>query len=264
MRNKIFITFLSFVLIFCLTGCSFDIKTDEKNTVGDIAYNVTQKGDHKVYLQEGSEYVPYLVLTNNYNNENVCLLLREHVLENSLSYNHRTKSAIYYKDSEIDKFLSEDFYVSFSEKDKSLMINCSVPITIQRENSKISQENSIESIKITTIRRKIFLLSYAELNGNSYNAIPMEGHALEYFDNPQKKIATNSENNKMSWWLRTPNFVDKNCVSIVTQDGILSSISIYEKTELHTDSIRPAIAVSPETKIRKTIISDKNVYVLSK
>ena len=146
MRNKILITFLSFFLIFCLTGCSFDIKTDEKNTIRDIAYNVNQKGNHKVYLQEGNEYVPYLVITNNYNDENVCLLLREHVLENNLPYNHRTKGAIYYKDSEIDKYLCEDFYNSFSEKDKSLMINCSIPITIQRENSKISQENSIESI----------------------------------------------------------------------------------------------------------------------
>ena len=264
MSKKLFIFFLSFVLIFSFAGCELNKENASPQTIGDIAYDVNSKEDYRIYLQEGTEYVPYLVLTNNYNEESVCLLLREFLLEENKEYNRRAENSAYYQDSNIDKYLNNEFYNSFSEKDKSLMINCSIEVTIPRRENQKTEKNASLMTETINIRRKVFLLSYTEMGGGVHNQIPIEGVTLKYFDNPKKKIAENEGEGASFWWLRTPNFVDKDCVSIVTENGVLSSINIYEKTGPHFEGVRPAIAVSPDVKITKEVVNNKEIYVMTK
>ena len=54
-------------------------------TLGDIAYNANRKFGYTVYIEEDTDLVPYLVLTNNYNDS--CLLLRKYLLDKPMRYN---------------------------------------------------------------------------------------------------------------------------------------------------------------------------------
>lgn len=65
-----------------INSCVLSKKTENNNDVNknieptkleDIAYDVNESYGYTVYLKENDEYVPYLVLTNNYNGN--CLLL---------------------------------------------------------------------------------------------------------------------------------------------------------------------------------------------
>ena len=117
-------------------------------------------------------------------------------------------------------------------------------------------------LEIINLRRKVFLLSYTEVGGGLHNSIPTEGIALKYFDSPERRKAEGE--GATSWWLRTPNFVDRDYISIITGNGVLSSICLYDKLNAHNEGIRPAIAVNPNVKITKIFIGDKEVYILKK
>ena len=69
---------ISVIFLMC-TGIWFRFHTKECRVVSDLAYDKNKKGDHLVYIREGHELVPFLVLTSDYNGET--LLLRKEVLK---------------------------------------------------------------------------------------------------------------------------------------------------------------------------------------
>ena len=99
-----------------LGGCKqMSLQTDkERNlTIKNIAYDVNKKLGYTIYLRENEQYVPYLVLTNDYGGN--VLLLRKHLLDETETYNGQTATPSYYEDSEIDKFLNNVFSETLSK-----------------------------------------------------------------------------------------------------------------------------------------------------
>ena len=52
---------ISVIFLMC-TGIWFRFHTKECRVVSDLAYDKNKKGDHLVYIREGHELVPFLVL----------------------------------------------------------------------------------------------------------------------------------------------------------------------------------------------------------
>ena len=75
---------VSVIFLMC-TGIWFRFHTKECRVVSDLAYDKNKKGDHLVYIREGHELVPFLVLTSDYNGET--LLLRKEVLKMNMQIN---------------------------------------------------------------------------------------------------------------------------------------------------------------------------------
>ena len=63
---------ISVIFLMC-TGIWFRFHTKECRVVSDLAYDKNKKGDHLVYIREGHELVPFLVLTSDYNGETLLL-----------------------------------------------------------------------------------------------------------------------------------------------------------------------------------------------
>lgn len=55
----------------------------EEHTIGCISYDYNSTLGYTIYIKEDNQYVPYLVLTYNYNNTNNALCLRKNVVGGS-------------------------------------------------------------------------------------------------------------------------------------------------------------------------------------
>lgn len=180
-----------------LVGCSpvKKSKTAEVKTIGDIAYDVNRKHGYTAYVEEGSLFVPYLVLTNDY--EGNTLLLRRDLLEEPMKFNDYFS---YYEDSYIDKYLNKDFKSSFSADILKAMVTTRILITKES-----SLGNGGEGIK--GINREVFLLSCSEIGMSDYSVAGKEGKALKYFPDGDSRIAY-VKGKAGSWLLRTPTQVN--------------------------------------------------------
>ena len=83
-----------------------------KDTISSTVYNkFKEKDDYRVYVKEDGKYVPFLVIANEYVPGST-LLLRESVLSELRRVNEYNS---YYKDSEIDRFLNDQYYSILKE-----------------------------------------------------------------------------------------------------------------------------------------------------
>ena len=94
---------VSVIFLMC-TGIWFRFHTKECRVVSDLAYDKNKKGDHLVYIREGHELVPFLVLTSDYNGET--LLLRKEVLKMNMQIN---SYEAYYENSFMDDYLNYEY-----------------------------------------------------------------------------------------------------------------------------------------------------------
>jgi len=111
MEKKIWKFIVSFVVV-CLLGLGswYIIVTLGKRaeTLGQLAYDENKRFGYTVYIQEDSKYVPYLVLTSDYNGQ--ALLLREELMLKTHVFHEEGYGCVsYYKESSIDRFLNEEF-----------------------------------------------------------------------------------------------------------------------------------------------------------
>ena len=95
-------------------------------TLQDIAYNRTKNSSYRIGIEENGKIVPYLILTDDYNGD--CLLLREYLLDEPRKYNIAKKNSGYYEDSEIDKYLNEEFINRFTSKLRNTILNSTIVI----------------------------------------------------------------------------------------------------------------------------------------
>lgn len=244
---KCFFTAMLIVLVFT-SGCfSMNEKSNislnnTPTTIRDIAYNIDKSHGYKVYIKEGDEYFPYLVLTDDYNGN--CLLLRENLLDDPMRFNPNGRFSAYYENSEIDKHLNNEFLDTLSREARNKIADSEIVITANESLGVCGTETK-------TIIRKIFLLSYGELGGIQPSTDLAEGKNLSYFRSNESRIAKFSSNEVASWWLRTPNTWYDNVVCGVSIDGVIGIAGVGGPGCDNVNGIRPAFCVSPSTKIKK-------------
>ncbi|MBQ7141005.1 MAG: hypothetical protein IJO32_05825 [Bacilli bacterium] len=241
--KKITIIFLVFVS--CFTGCQNLKKVNyDGNTIGSIAYNYNKELGYTIYLIENNKYVPFLVI-HNYDN-NKTLLLRKNTLIKPKKYNEVYDELYpsYYKNSDINNFLNNEYYSSLDTKIQKLISCTNIEIT-----SKDSLE--IHGNKIESMNTFIFLLSTYELGYGLANTATKEGIELDFFKNPNNRLALDDSGKKSSYWLRTPDTGYSSAPYIVAQDGKIGSINAYDE-----DKVRPAFIVASDTKIKKEFVNE--------
>lgn len=236
----LFIAIIAVMFIVCKYRS--DIKESvQPVTIGDLAYPDSES-ENCVYVRENGKYVPFLVITNNYE-DGYTLLLRKEILEEEHRMNDYSS---FYKESEIDTFLNSDYFNELEEIRKKIK-NVSIAI-VDRKSIGVSGSDTIN------IKRHVFLLSARELCYGVEN----EGRELEYFNFPDHRIAE-YHGKPVSWLLRTPSTFYLSAVCGIAADGQLSSANSYDKF-----GVRPAFCVDSEEKIieKEGIVNEKKAYVI--
>ena len=252
---------IAIALTFFTTGCNGhttkedDISLKANNLKLEvIAFKHGQEVVSRVYVEENGERIPYLVLTDDYNGD--CLLLREYLLGEPKRFNPTGWYAAYYENSEIDLVLNSEFYETLPQTVRDRIINSTIEITAKKSLG-IGGKDSIY------ISRKIFLLSYFEVNGNGSRTNLKEGTTLEYFSDKVSRIAFYSSGKAGSWWLRTPNTADTDIVCGVSIDGTVGVGGIGGTEGEYVNGLRPAFCLPRDTSITREHINGEIVYVLS-
>jgi len=216
-----------------------------KNTLGSLAYR-NQESECLVYCKESSGYVPYLVLTDDY--QGAALLLRKEVLEEERQFNDYLA---YYKDSLVDQFLSTEFIKQLDPELQRWLVPTDIKISTRDSLTNCGQETEV-------ITRKAFLLAVHEIGFDAIDFVSKEGKQLQYFKEVDHIGATCS-GKPTGWWLRTSNNTSDILVYIVNIKNELRSIGAD-----YTCGVRPAFCLPKDMKVRKTtdILSDREVYIL--
>ncbi len=242
------------IMILALTGCS-------KSTISDIAYDRMFRSDYTVYIEENDEYVPYLVLTNDYNGNT--LLLRQYLLDETRVYkvskhglyiwDHSDYGA-YYGESDIDWFLNKEYMNSLPDILQENVVDSNIIITAKSNMGRSGATSEI-------ITRKIFLLSQEELDARDKNFVTTvsEGKKLKYFiDDYNHRYASFSNGEKCPHWTRTPENWGTNSVIAMGVDELGTG------TPDGPNGVRPAFCIPNDIPIiqRSDIIFGQTVYVL--
>jgi hypothetical protein len=247
-KNSVWGIVMITALILSLLGCNPANRSGFGGTIGDIAFDVNPKLGYTVYLNEDSTPIPYLVLTNDYNNS--VLLLRKFVLDEPHIFNPNERFGSYYENSDIDTFLNEDFFNTLDADIQEIILES--PITITEKSS-----IGVTGTDTVDIKRKIFLLSYAELGMPKSSTIPAEGKKLKFFNDAAARIACFENGIATSWWVRSVDTWDDTVAIGVSPDGTVGGGGVY-----YENGVRPAFCVSGKTAIskRNDIIDGEVVY----
>ena len=232
-----------------------DAKTAEDLTLSNIVYyDVNQDLGYTVYVAENEIYVPYLVLTDDYNGN--CLLLREYLLDELGEYNSYGRDTSYYENSEIDNYLNNEFLDTLSSEIKNIIINSEIVITVKKSQA-------IYETETKTIDRAVFLLSYNELRGHEDKSITLvEDAPLSYFKNNESRIARFSSDEAYSWWLRTVDTFSSSAVCRVFPNGLIGLGGVGSYAEDYVSGIRPAFCLPGDTAIYTDEVDGETVYLI--
>lgn len=238
MRENHAICLLGIIILFLLSGCRHkEIDNSMRGppeTLRDLAYDVG--GGGHVYLQESDSYASYLVLTQDYGGN--CLLLREYLLDTDRIYNGPGKKASYYGESDIDRFLNEEFIYVYPDELIQHMAETNIEITAKESIGHCGEET-------TFIQRVFFLPSYTELNGTPSRTILKEGSPLLYFADKKNRIAYYENGEPGSWWLRSASTVGTAYACGVSSEGVMGSSGIYNPNPDggYYSGVRPALCL---------------------
>lgn len=271
-KNQIILIIISFIAILVCTLSLNFARTKSifiTNTVSDIAYDINPSYGYTIYIKENNIYIPYLVLTNNYENKNMVLILRKNLIGSGEidttrkncwgadSYIGTKPFSEYdrYDKTKMDYYLNNNFIESFDKEVSSIICKTNIKIA-----------NNLEDDFF--ISRKIFLLSTSELGYFKYfNLLKLkwsygygganDGKSLRYFDDSNNIATLEDEKTIIPWWTRTNGWTYYCAVGF---NGELI-------TESSTDEyygIRPAFCIPNNTIIEKndSIISGQTVYVI--
>lgn len=227
---------LAIVLGVLLNACSKrQTVTEEYNTISDLAYSEKCKIEPIIYIEEKTGFVPYIVLTNDYNGKT--LLLRKEILPE----NRRVSDySAYYEESEIDNYLMGEFFDNLPIQTRCLIQDSEIEILDERCLNQIDDS-------VITIVRKVFLLSFTELVYKKNGHVGVEGVPLLYFkDNKNRFATTNNGKFTVSWWLRSADSTYDSCVYAVGPEGEIGSTNAC-----NMNGIRPAFCVDGKQEIYK-------------
>lgn len=235
-----FLVMLSFTILF--SSCNI---TAKKETVSDLAYTKTGSAN-LVYVKEDDQYLPFVVVTDDYSGDT--LLIRKDVLAEQRRVNDCVS---YYKDSEMDRFLNNEYLKRLSEIEPYI-VSSDIVITADCALG-------LSGTETETISRKIFLLSCSELGLDNLPNAGIEGKPLKYFRNVENRKAS-LNGNTSCWWLRTPNTYYLSCTYVIGANNKIGSTNSYDE-----NGVRPAFCVSGDTRIelKSGIIENNQAYVFS-
>ncbi|MCM1186214.1 MAG: DUF6273 domain-containing protein [Lachnoclostridium sp.] len=258
------ITLSGILLAFCL------YRAEQNLTLEKIAYDSSWR-DYTVYIKENEEYVPYLVLTADYDGK--VLLLREHLLPEEMQYKPSRYpspegSALSggwpcdeydscYEKSSIDEYLNTDFLKRFSTDMQASIMDTTIEVT---DKASLQMETWAEVTHM--IKRKVFLLSTVELGivDNVGFTAAKEGKPLQYFKNKlySVKIARKVNGEAWPYWTRTPHLWETYQVTVIGVGGLGSA------TPDGRIGVRPVFCMEKDTAVKKSgeIIEGKSVYIL--
>ena len=225
------------------TACVSNESTDE-STLQHISYKYYMNEDeYTVMIKEQGKYVPYLVITDEYDDGETCLLLRKYLLDEYMRYGESDQfNPSYYGRSELGKYLDEEFIKNFSQEMQGMILESDVEISTYDSISTMDEETEY-------IKRKIFLLSYYELNFEYNRTKNLEGKPLRYFDSVERKIAYEEDGEKGEWWLRTPELRSNSVVMGVTMNGEGAGCGICGGSFYYKLGVRPAFCLPRDTSI---------------
>lgn len=228
------------ILCFCLVSCGETTKPSP-----DIENNANST-EREIYLLEGNEYTPYLLVSENYKGN--ILLLRKYVMDEDQAISEYSSE---YENSPIDMFLCTDFLNLFDVETREKMIESDIVVTSKEALYAVGKQTH-------TIKRKAFLLSFSETNCGEHGMAANEGTSLSYFSSEKKRIVLKGEN-AYSWWLRTP-YTGYESVTW----GINSTGARVEVNSSDKNGIRPAISFSKSIEfiLSNDIFEGKSVYVI--
>lgn len=251
---KIILVIVALLCVFVLAGYLYTsfmeykkiIDTRNVTVVSQLAYDKNEALGYTVYIEESGKLVPYLVLTDNYNESGNTLLLREEIMEERRCYNTRKYPMIhpfpYYNGSDIDNWLSNEYLETLSGVE---------PVASPIEISSVTAFNhSAEDVEV--IERKAFLLSEGEVGGPGGAASPLCGRPLAYFYFPgydsmlaamERRTAIRGHG-PYSWLIRTASISGIDTAYFIAFDGRFHLCEIDRPI-----GIRPALSVASSTPV---------------
>lgn len=194
------IIFLITLVLCCFSGCTYSFDKIQPNILADL---VSSKADYNTLLiEENGTEVPYLVVRRNENSS--VLLLRKEPFDKKIAYNViQPGFTSYYPDSNLDRYLNEEFVTFLSEYTQSILLNNEISVTTF--DTIVSKDGRRDT---ETIQRKIYVLSATEFGIKSASS-SKEGSMIPGLE----QYVTIKEE-----WLRTPNLADKNHVWVVNTE----------------------------------------------
>jgi hypothetical protein len=215
-------------------GCDMHGGAAGAMTVAGAAYDKGGEPGCAVYILEGGELVPYLVLTADYGGG--ALLLREEPLDSPMPYNSYSG---YYKGSSIDEYLTGEFTDGLQAEVRGALLD--TEITITAESSLGVTGDGVESVS-----RGVFLLSYTEIGQSGSSIANVEGKPLKYFQDDPGRVVAYKDGEAASWWLRTSYTWGDNSAWGVGPAGTLGGGAVYEP-----NGVRPALCVDGSLPIEE-------------
>lgn len=238
----------------------------QPETIRDLAYDVNFRQGYTVYIQEGEDYHPYLVITENYNNSGKVLLLRKYLMDEARYFDEwRGGYELgYYEDSEMDCYLNEEYADSLAPEVRKAMEEVEITITTPYN---LWSGNGEEGIDTMEIKRQVFLLAYTEISIKKSRLVNNEGELLPYFDveilNEKRRLASREYTEYTdNYWTRSTyrSGGAAGMIAVVSSQGAVGKASI-----MHVLNVRPAFCVNPDTKLIESTdaVSGKTVYLLA-
>lgn len=242
------------------------IKKIDNGTIGSISYDYNSNLDYTIYINENDKYIPYLVLTYNYNKTNNCLCLRKNVIGGENGYIIDFNGTVVkdkidkdwiemdgydkYEETDVDKYLSGEFENKFDDNFLSKICNTQLSFSEYDYNN--------EKYKNYEISRKFFILSLTELNayGSSFDNKTKNKMKLKYFsDFPL--VTTNDIGEESPYWTRTTG--NQTSYYMVGYTGGIAYTGSNAKF-----GVRPAFTIPNNTKIKKIYNEEftKEIYIL--
>lgn len=237
-----------------LMGCG----TKEAATLKALAKSKSQEVQ-MVYIAEQGEYVPYLVLSGDYDGK--VLLLREQVLPELMPFKEHSdlwrhdEYGSYYEQSSLDAYLKQEFLDRFAEPVRGYIADTTIEVT---DLTAYDEWNYATH----TIERKVFLLSSVEMGvkGLDGYTTTTEGEALDYFTNKEMAVkkAYDSEGNALPYWTRTPELWES-CTVVVIGTEVVGNT-----TADLSCGVRPAFCMQPDTEVHRSdkVIEGESVYIV--
>lgn len=139
-----------------------------------------------------------------------------------------------YENSEIHKWLNDDFLNTISPTVRSKIVSVKIPYKKGTGNSSDFVQESENGLSC-----KVFLLGGYELGlATSKVACPVDGVKFDYFSSGNSRICKNNNDTAVLWWLRSPNSNSSASSYTIYTNGSMNAWGVSE-----IRSVRPAFVL---------------------
>ena len=188
-------------------------------------YQIIYFGKYPQHINQEKEPIEWLIIDE----DDDCMLLLSKYVIDAMPFDHRSM-IVSWKESEIRRWLNNEFLSSFSNEEKARIITNEV----RCDNNPVFLVDGGEDTQ-----DKVFLLSIDEVYSCFYTDYYRRCVATAYAKEHEKAYQSSTEDYTV-WWLRDPG-MDKKHVTLVYTGGNVSFEGWYADTP--AGGIRPAILV---------------------